>query len=106
MPPRTRKSEEQAQSLRPATTPEAREQQLINLAVNLAEKQLLDGTASPSVINHYLKLATRRESLEREMIEKRAKLLEAQSKNIEKERESEQTAKAAIEAMKNYGPSR
>ncbi len=40
----------------PADTPEARENQLISAAVNLAEKQLLDGTASPSVITHYLRL--------------------------------------------------
>lgn len=91
---------------RPATTPEARENQLINLAVNLAEKQLKDGTASPSVIAHYLKLGSQRERLERDILEKNAKLMEAKARNIDKERESEETAKAAIEAMRNYSPSR
>lgn len=89
---------------RPATTPEAREQQLVNLAVNLAEKQLREGTASPSVISHFLKIATQRERLEREILEKNAKLIEAKSKNLDKERESEEVAKAAIEAMKKYSP--
>lgn len=87
---------------RPATTPEGREQQLINLAVNLAEKQLLDGTASPSVINHYLKMATKRETLEREILEKQSKLIEAKAETIVKTKENENLAKAAIDAMKNY----
>ena len=47
----------------PAKTPEARENQLVSLAVDLAERQLLDGTASAQVITHYLKLATEREKL-------------------------------------------
>ena len=98
-----KKREEQPQS-RPATSPEARESQLVNLAVNLAEKQLRDGTASPSVINHFLKIASTRERLEKEILEKNAALMEAKAKNLEKERESEATAKAGIEAMKKYAP--
>lgn len=87
---------------RPASTPEAREAQLVNLAVTLAEKQLRDGTASPSVINHFLKIASSRETIEREILEKQAKLIEAKAANINKDREAEDLAKAAIEAMKNY----
>lgn len=89
---------------RPATTPEAREQQLVNLAVDLAEKQLRDGTASPSVIAHFLKLASRREVLEREILEKNARLIDAKANNIDKDREAQVTAKEAIEAMKKYSP--
>lgn len=92
------------QQFRPATNPEAREQQLVNLAVNLAEKQLREGTASPSVISHFLKLASQRERLEREILEKNARLIDAKAKNIDKERESEEVAKAAIDAMKKYSP--
>lgn len=102
---RTKKKEEQeptVRSSRPATSPEARESQLVNHAVNLAEKQLQDGTASSAVIVHYLKLASARERLEREILEKNAKLMDAKARNMDKERESEETAKAAIEAMKNY----
>lgn len=89
---------------RPASNPEAREQQLVNLAVDLAEKQLRDGTASPSVLNHYLKLATRRETLEREILEKNARLIDAKAETIAKTKENEELAKAAINAMKNYSP--
>lgn len=87
---------------RPASTPEAREIQLVNLAVNLAEKQLREGTASSSVITHFLKLATTREQLERAKIEKESKLLDAKVQNISQAQEQELLAKAAIEAMKNY----
>lgn len=88
---------------KPATTPDGREQQLIALAVDLAEKQLRDGSASPSVINHYLKMASKREVLEREILEKQSRLIEAKAQNIVKEKEQEALAKAAIDAMKNYG---
>ena len=89
----------------PARDPIAREQQLVNLAVNLAEKQLLDGTAAPSVINHFLKIASRRDVLEREILEKQARLIEAKAQSIGKGQEAEDLAKAAIEAMKNYNSS-
>lgn len=87
---------------RPATSPEAREQQLVNLAVTLAEKQLREGTAAPSVINHFLKIASTRESIERDILEKQSRFLEAKAQSISKDREAEELAKAAIEAMKNY----
>lgn len=87
---------------KPASTPEGREQQLVNLAVSLAEKQLREGTASPSVINHFLKIASRREVLEREILEKQSRLIEAKAESISQGKEAEQLAKAAIEAMKNY----
>jgi EAL domain-containing protein (putative c-di-GMP-specific phosphodiesterase class I) len=96
------KKKEDLKESRPASTPEGREQQLISLAVNLAEKQLRDGSASPSVINHYLKMASRRESLEREILERQSKLIEAKAESIVKAKEQEHLAKAAIEAMKSY----
>lgn len=85
-----------------ASSPEAREQQLVNYAVNLAEKQLLDGTASSAVITHFLKIASSRESLEREILEKQAELIKAKATSLTKDRDVENLAKQAIEAMKNY----
>lgn len=89
----------------PASTPEAREQQLINLAVNLAEKQLADGTASAAVITHYLKRASTREQIEQEMLQEQKKLLQAKTNAITDSKNNENLAKEAIEAMKSYGPS-
>ena len=63
--------------IRPALTPEARENQLIALAIDRAEQQLLDGTASSQVITHYLKLGSSRERLERERLENENKLIRA-----------------------------
>ena len=60
---------------RPATTPEARENQMINLAIDLAEKQLMEGTASSQVMTHFLKLATTKEKLEKEKLAKNEELL-------------------------------
>lgn len=87
---------------KPATNPEAREKQLTSLAVNLAEKQLIDGTASAAVITHFLKIASSREVIEREILDKQSKLIEAKASSINKGREDENIAKEALEAMKNY----
>lgn len=93
-----------ARKTKPATTPEARERQLTQLAVDLAEKQLKEGTASPSIINHYLKVASSREVQEREILAKQAELLHAKAQNINSDRDAEELAKAAIEAMRTYKP--
>ena len=71
---------------RRATTPEARENQLVSLAVDLAEKQLREGTASSQVISHYLKLGTSREQLEQERLRRENKLLEARVEAIESQK--------------------
>lgn len=89
---------------KPAVDPESRERQLVNLAVDLAEKQLTDGTAPPSVINHFLRLASKREALERDILEKQAVLIKSKAENISKDRDAEELAKMAIDAMKSYKP--
>lgn len=89
----------------PALDPKERENQLINLAVNLAEKQLADGTAPPSIVAHYLRLASDRERLEREILSKQAELISSKAEAIQLQKDSVETAQAAIEAMKSYGSS-
>ena len=86
----------------PADSPEARENQLIAAAVNLAEKQLLDGTASPSVITHYLRLASTRESLEREKLRRENEVLKAKAQALESSKATEELYSQAIEAMRSY----
>lgn len=87
---------------RPALTPEARENQLISLAVGLAEQQLLDGTASSQVITHYLKLGTLKEKLEREKLVKENELLQAKTEAIHSSKRVEELYENALNAMKNY----
>lgn len=86
----------------PAETPEGRESQLIAAAVDLAEKQLLDGTASPSVITHYLRLASGRERLEREKLQRENEVLRAKADAYESNRKTEELYTKAIEAMRSY----
>lgn len=91
-----------SREMRPALTPEARENQLIFLATDLAEKQLREGTASSQVITHYLKLGSTRERLERERLESENKLLKAKTENLESQKNMEEAYMKAIEAMKRY----
>ena len=86
----------------PACTIEDRENQLIALAVDLAEKQLREGTASSQVISHYLKLGTTREKLEIEKLKQETELLKAKEKQIESTEKNEQSYLDAIEAMRRY----
>jgi hypothetical protein len=86
----------------PATTPEARENQLIALAVDLAEQQLAKGTASAQVITHYLKLGTTRERLEQEKIRNDNLLTAAKIQNLESNTRIEELYADAIKAMRRY----
>ena len=86
----------------PATTPQARENQLINLATDLAEKQLLEGTASQAVIGHFLKLATSRENLEREKLHNENLLLQARVNAISSEGDMKQLLSNALDAFRGY----
>lgn len=86
----------------PAMTPEGRENQLISLAVDLAEKQLLNGTASAQVITHYLKLGTTKEKLEKEKLEAENNLLRAKADNLYSQKNTEELYKHAIQAMRIY----
>lgn len=99
----TEGDEIQNERIRPALTPEARESQLIALAENLAEKQLIEGTASSQLITHYLKLATTRENLEKEMLAQKIELAKAKTEALESEKRIEELYEKAIEAMRRYG---
>lgn len=87
---------------KPAQSLEARENQMIALAVDLAEKQLMEGTASSQVITHYLKLATTRERIEKEILEKQKQLLEAKTESLQSAKRIEGLYADAIAAMRSY----
>ena len=96
------RTSEPVKKIRPALTPEARENQMISLAVDLAEKQLQEGTASSQVITHYLKLGSMRERLEREKLAEENKLLRAKTKSIEEAADMKDLYEKAIKAMQRY----
>lgn len=93
---------ETAVKRRPALSPEARENQLVSLAVDLAEKQLIEGTASSQVITHYLRLGSTKEKLEKEILEKQKELIEAKTESLQSSKRVEELYANALEAMKNY----
>lgn len=87
---------------RPAITPEDRENQIVALAMGLAEKQIIEGTASSQVITHYLKLGSTRESLEQEKIRNENSLAKAKIEMMESQKRIEALYKDALDAMKSY----
>lgn len=88
--------------MRPALSPEARENQLIFLATDLAEQQLRDGTASSQVITHYLKQGSMREKLERERLIEENRLLKAKTEALESQKRTEELFAEAIKAFGVY----
>ena len=87
---------------RPALSPEARENQLISLAVDVAEEQLRNGTASSQVITHYLRLGSTKERIEKEILEKQKELIEAKTESLQSAKRVEELYKEALNAMKAY----
>ena len=90
----------------PATTPEARENQLISLAVDLAEKQLSEGTASSQVIDHFLKLGSTKERIEKEIHESKKELIVAKTEVMKSAKRVEELYSNALNAMKSYSGNR
>lgn len=87
---------------RRATTPEARENQLVALAYDLAEQQIRQGTASAQVISHFLKAGAKREQLEQERIQRENQLLQAKAEELASRKNAEELYSKALEAMKSY----
>jgi hypothetical protein len=87
---------------RPAIDPEARLNQLIDMAVDCAEQQLLDGTASSQVIAYFLKQGSQRERLENERLKEENKLLRAKTEALQSEKRSEELIEEALKAFRNY----
>ena len=87
---------------RPAITPDGREKQLSSLAYDLAERQLVEGTASAQVITHFLKAASGREVLEQERLKNENLKLSAQIDQIASSKREEEMYENALNAMREY----
>ena len=99
---KVKSSSDTPRRMRPALSPEARENQMISRAVDLAEQQLIDGTASSQVITHYLKLGSTKAQLENDKLREECNLLKAKVENLKAQAKSEELFEKAIEAMKSY----
>lgn len=86
----------------PAKTVEARESELIGMAVDLAAEQLSAGTASSQVMTHFLKLGTMRAKLEMEKLQKENELLKAKTDALASAKRIEELYSEALTAMRSY----
>lgn len=106
MPPKKKANEDDkdtpSKPSRPAQTPEGRENQLITLAVDLAEKRLRDGTATSQEVTHFLKLGSTRERLEQQRLEHENRLTEAKIESLESQQRREELYEEALLAMRSY----
>lgn len=99
---RTARSTEQPTSTRPFMTIEGQENHLVSLANNLVEQRLRDGTASSQEVTHFLKLGSRKETLEREKLEEENKLLRAKTDSLQSQKRVEELYSEALSAMRRY----
>ena len=95
-------TETKQMKLRPALTPEARENQLISLATDLVEKRLIEGTASSQETTHFLKLATQEAKLKLKILEKQEELISAKIESIKSAQRTGELYRDAIIAMRKY----
>ena len=100
---RTRTNVSETPVMRPALTPEAKENQMISLAMHCAEKQMREGTASSQVITHFLKLGTEKAKLEREKLRQETEMMRAKTESLQSAKRVEELYANAIEAMRTYG---
>lgn len=89
--------------LRPALSPEARENQMAALAMDLVEQRLRDGTASSQETTHFLKLVSSKAMLEQERLRLENELVAAKTKALANAEEIKVLYEEALKAMRRYG---
>lgn len=88
--------------VRPAITPEARENQIISLAFDLIEQRLIDGTATSQETTTIAKLGSEKARLEKEILKTQKELMEAKKQMLESAKRTEELYANALEAMRHY----
>lgn len=96
------KSNNSDKKLRPALTPEAEENQLISLAMDLVKQRLIDGTASSQETTHFLRLGSSDSRLKKELMETQNELMQAKKEQIQSQKKIEDLYLNAVKAMKDY----
>lgn len=89
-------------NMRPALSPENDESQMISLAMTLVKKRLIEGTASSQETTHFLKLASAKARLEKEILEKQRDLITAKTEQLQSQKRMEELYSEAIAAMRRY----
>lgn len=96
------KADKPKRAMRPALTPESRENQMISLAMDLAEQQLRDGTASSQLITEFVKRGSTKARLEREILAEQKELMVAKTEALQSAKRIEELYTNALDAMRNY----
>lgn len=91
-----------AKKMRPAITPEARENQMISLAMDLAEQQLRDGTASSQLITEFVKRGSEKTRLENAKLKEENELLRAKTESLQSQKRVEELYMQALDAIRGY----
>jgi hypothetical protein len=99
---KTQTSPGNTKTIKPALSPEARDNQMISLAYDLAQQRLLDGTASSQEVTHFLKMGSEKTRLEIEHLREEVQLLRAKTKAYDNAEEIKILYKDALDAMRNY----
>lgn len=98
----TVRSSNSSGKMRPALSPEARENQMISLAMDLAEQQLRDGTASSQLITEFVKRGSTKARLEKEILEEQKELMAAKTESLQSAKRIEELYENALNAMRSY----
>lgn len=96
------KTSKSLQKIRPALTPEARENQMISLAMDLAEQQLRDGTASSQLITEFVKRGSTKARIEQEILAEQKELISAKTESLQTANRNEELYINALNAMRRY----
>lgn len=85
-----------------ANSEESRENQMIQLAMDLVEYRLRNGTASSQETTHFLKLGSLKARQEYELGERQKDYLDAKTSMIHKAESDSELYSRAMEAMRTY----
>ena len=90
---------------RPATTDEGRENQLISLAYDEAERMMREHTAPAQIVTQLLRAGSVREKLEKERLIEENELLRAKVETLASQKRIEDLYADAMEAFARYSGS-
>ena len=86
----------------PATTIEGRNNQLIAHAFDLAERRLLEGTASAQEVVHFLRLGAAEQRLKEEKLRNENLVLAARTEEMKQRTSGEELMQKALQAFRGY----
>ena len=86
----------------PALTAEARENQLVAMAMDLAEQRMREGKATSQEIVYFLRAGSPDERLKRKLLDAQAELAQAKKEALQSQKRMEELYANALRAMTDY----